>query len=116
MKQCTLQEALELCKNFGGRAVEIIDRDDTKIRSFFGKDVDHLKFTLAEMKHKWSYEPPKKSAFQEWNEKNPLRWDDSLSQRKDGWVGFAESLHKILERTPNIPDVVFETIEKLKEP
>ena len=61
---------------------------------------------------------PKKSAFQVWNGSAPVPMDDTWRtiNRKDGWNGFADSLRETLGREPNIQDIVFDMIERLKEP
>jgi len=119
MKQYTLQQAIDLCEEHGGKFWrECGSFNGVKSRPEYTKeDIPEIKFDHTDLKAVWFYEPPK-SAFQKWNEETPVshRNAASLLDRKQGWIGFAENLEQTLEKIPSIPDVVFETIEKLKEP
>jgi hypothetical protein len=81
MKEVSLQEAIELCREKGGRIyknrsageyyVYLVERDYFTVRNDkYGTSNEHTNdpkvFSHKEITATWIYEPPKQSAFQKW--------------------------------------------------
>jgi len=97
MKECTLQEAVELCMENGGT----FHKDTTQAAIYYYNNAGavcevcnpSVKFKLmtADFNHTWIYEPPKKSAFQEWESHNTFltetgaEYQAAKQGRKEGW-------------------------------
>lgn len=108
MKECTLQEAIELCKKNGGRfgRSEHIKSFNTwwiihKGRVIHEEAQDSL-FELwdSDFESTWIYEPPKQSVFQEWNKEKPSYWHvdnrcDIHRARKEGWNAAIDAVQKM---------------------
>ena len=95
MKECTLQEAVELCEKHGG---------SFKIPSF--------PHSILSQKTLCIYEPQKKSAFQEWNGKKPIE-KFITEYQKQGWNALADYL---INSNIGLSQQAKQQIEALKEP
>lgn len=96
MIECTLQEAIERIKENGGRfyiekcAEPYRYSYDTNLKRFIDQHGEKFELDGTEFDQTWIYEPPKSTAFQEWNE-NAGRVIDAHCDmwhqkgRKEGW-------------------------------
>jgi hypothetical protein len=97
----TINEAIKMCKK-DGRMRRIddpegwIDKSDFSDREFY--------FTVKDAEMLWIYEPPKKSAFQEWNDKTPYGYGEEhhctvlKDGRKQGWNAHHEAVSNIISQ------------------
>ncbi len=115
----TLQEAIELCKENGGRVIS-----KNGIFNMSREELDEMTFSADEILLEWVYEPPKQSAFQEWSQHLDKYPRDSENLKKEGWNACAYEVLK-LKRNPARdlndineihPAVWCHQIEELKEP
>jgi len=119
--ECTLQEAVEKCQNGedDGMIYPADDRNNNG-RKYTKYDLLNLKVALfkpVDFGRTWLYEPPQKSAFQEWNDIEPVVFryesleDNIRDKRKEGWNAAIEVVLELQKA-----DRTWEQIEKLKEP
>lgn len=78
MIETTLQDAVERCKRDGGTFKRLKCADPLVFHvDEFGNvndsDGDALQLCCSDFIEKWIYEPPKRSAFQEWSDKQMRR-------------------------------------------
>lgn len=125
MKECTLEQAVELCEKNGGRV-----KSENGIFDMSNTDLREMSFTVEEILLKWIYEAPKQSSFQEWDGEHPLIMFSGHTPaefhrkgRKEGWNAAIDEVLK-LKRNPArdlndnneiYPAVWCHQIEKLKE-
>jgi hypothetical protein len=100
MKEVSLQEAIELCREKGGVFYSspshkwIVSRGGNVVSQ---KDAS-MDFTLyaEHFEQTWIYEPPKQSAFQKWESElyptNETSWSRS---RKEGWNAAIDEVLKL---------------------
>lgn len=113
MKECTLQEAIELCRENGGRfrykpdGVWWTIEKDVFVHESLGK----IPFTILPWYYKepWIYEPPKQSAFQEWNKKQGCQCAPCVGLRK---AGYNQAIDTVVKK---LKPLYASNIEKLKE-
>jgi hypothetical protein len=118
MIECTLQKAIELCKENGGlihhKNQEHCGRhtaDELKRYMNGGRII----FTPSDISRTWVYLPPKQSAFQKWNSggmnfhKNRVEYED----RKTGWNAAIDEVINVL--SDNSLMAGFGVIRELKE-
>ena len=111
MKECTLQEAVELCKNNGGFFYK---KDATYAMHTVNTDE---KFTVDDILMVWIYEPPQ-SAFNKWLAKIsdggalPDKW------RNEGWNAAIDEVIKYFgaKANPSFIEKILDGIKELKEP
>lgn len=132
MIECTLQEAVERCEKDGGKFY--IKNENANTMGYHigyagvirDQDGEPFNLEIEDFREKWVYEPPpSKSAFklscEECIKDNvskcpcSLLWGDIKDAHKIGWNGFGDALGKILKKITDIPDIVFEKIDELKE-
>jgi hypothetical protein len=127
--ECTFQEACTKCKKEGGifyardvpAAYKYSWDKDRKI--FINECGRQFEFDGSEFDMVWIYEPPQKSAFQEWSDRTPHPWNDDISQiyiggRQEGWNAHHEAVYKIIgkRRYEQLEHALLEEIKKLREP
>lgn len=117
MKECTLQEAIEISeKNGGGRFAQmdslpfpwiILLSNGWVVTEDKGERVE---LNNEIFKATWIYEPPKQSAFQKWNQQDK----DSVQTvcRREGWNA---ALDEVLETMTIYGGGLRDLVEKLKE-
>lgn len=129
MKECTLQEAVEFCRNNGGQFwMKEYQSQKYHISDIAGHVVDHesncLNLTCDHFKHTWIYEPPK-SSFQKWNDNClPMTLTDDSPKntlqkgRREGWNANNEAVIELVKELIHkaLPEYIIEQIEKLREP
>lgn len=121
-QECTLQEAVELCKNSGG-FIYPEDDPNNNCRKYRRQDLMNPTldiFSGQDFARKWIYEPPL-SAFQEWDSRKPTikptnSSPDSLVRggRKEGWNAAINAVLKMSRKSTGfliIPDQVKELKE-----
>lgn len=106
-----LKEAIIQCRSTGGEAIPrtargslFVDRSGTVCSKGDGKPAI-LKTWMFDVE--WTYEPPKQSEFEKWNNSLPegSKTDEPGDlRRKEGWLGFGkELLKKTPARVDNVP-------------
>lgn len=124
-KECTLREAVELCKKNGGRfrskseAIGMIFyiNNHGEIKNAGGRDNSKLNFILhpTDFDLTWIYEPPEQSAFQKWNSSGMNYHENRIEyqERKKGWnAAITKTLDILINEDINN---VLEKVTKLKE-
>jgi hypothetical protein len=134
--ECTFQEACTKCKKEGGKFWLINALHPVKYswyadkQTFINQHGSQFKFDGSEFNLRWIYEPPQKSAFQEWCDKTEFYYDEGLDQsydavaelvnreREKGWNAHHEAVVKLISEFSfkPCPEYLIEQIEKLREP
>jgi hypothetical protein len=94
MKECTLQEAVELCKEKGGRfkqkgegnpawLVKEKYEDGELVHEIVRETGEQFPLIAEDFSLTWIYEPPKQSAFQKWNSTTEFHYHNSLDAEYD---------------------------------
>lgn len=121
--ETTFQDAVERCTKNGGRFCYskgnywTVNKEGEIVA-----EVGNAPFTLFSQHfgQKWNYEPPQKSAFQEWLETSSSshfgRTENCL--RKEGWNGFADHMVKWCDGwfPESLREIIINKIQNLKEP
>jgi hypothetical protein len=121
--ECSLARAVELCKIDGGTFYR------EKENKFYVKGVKILcketdmpfRVEVDDFNETWTWEPPKKSAFEKWVEgagKKAAKITEThmiISERKEGWNA---AIDEVLKLPPHnsMSDVSREKAKELKEP
>lgn len=108
MKECTLQEAVELCKKDGGyfyakKAMYPV-RYSLDSEGYIISNSDDGRLWDTAFKETWIYEPPKQSAFEKWNSEHGA----VKMYKKEGWnAAIDEVLNKCLPGVFEDPEMFF---------
>jgi hypothetical protein len=110
MKECTLKEAIELCKKNGGVMYKKDLWGTPQHEKYYYMEIQdefvvswertgRRVFTPTEITAVWIYEPPKQSAFHKWVVSLPSNLVNADKLRKEGWNAAIDEVLK-LERNP----------------
>lgn len=122
--ETTLQDAIKRHKKEGGLFWEK-GKEFMRYNPKYDIDEFNMNFSIEQVCAVWVYEPPQKTAFQEWHKNtyhyalpDNVPYERRIELRKEGWNGLSDLLISIIKEKYGtvIAAAICCEIEKLKEP